>query len=120
MSDPDAADLLKVVAAAEHAMSSTREELRERIYESESVDGLVQLRVNGESLALGVKISPELIRQGQAAIELGVMQAINDAAIMIQEATTAAFQQAVAVLFGIPPAEDADVLPPSLRSASSE
>jgi DNA-binding protein YbaB len=94
--------LYDVIAHVEQGFRATQAELRERVLEAQSVDGLVRLDINGEGLCLRASIAPTLIERGGEAVELGVMQAINDAALLIQEHTTAAFQLAATQYLGFP------------------
>lgn len=114
--DPSADALLRVVSGIEQRFLETQAGLREEVFVSRSADGLVELVTNGEGLAVRVSVDPALVARGNKAVEQGVMQAVNDAAITLQEHTTAAFQLAAADAFGLGPVEGQDDLPPGMRA----
>ena len=91
-----------VIAHVEQGFRATQAELREQVLEAQSGDGLVRLNINGEGLCLRASIAPALLERGEEAVERGVMEAINDAALLIQEHTTAAFQLAATQYLGFP------------------
>lgn len=115
MNDASAEALLSVVAGVQEGFQSAQATLRDQVFAAASVDERVRLDINGEGLALRVTIEPALLADGVEAVQLAVMQAINNAAIELQAQTTAAFQFAAANALGIPPADEIDDLPPSLR-----
>ena len=100
--EPSAAALAEVVGRVEEGFRLTQVSLRERTFVAVSVDGRLELKINGEGLALAVKIDPSLAADGPEAIERAVMEAVNDAAILIQTHTTEAFQLAAAKYLGVP------------------
>jgi len=104
-------ELLAQAQSVEQTLRATRSELVEEVFVAHSADQQVTLHVNGELLALKVTVSPELIARGAEAVERGVMQAINDAVIAVQSRTTAAYQQAFAITFGLPPTEEIGMTP---------
>ncbi|MGI8780168.1 MAG: YbaB/EbfC family nucleoid-associated protein [Solirubrobacteraceae bacterium] len=114
--EPSAEDVHAVVAHVEQGFRAVQAELRDQVFMATSVDESVRLEINGEGLAVRVQIDPALLERGARAVELGVMQACNDAAIMLQEHTTIVFQLAAAQLLGLPTADGAQDLPPSLRA----
>ena len=114
--DPSADALWRVVSGMEQRFLEAQADLREQLFVSRSADGLVELETNGEGLAVRVSVDPALLARGSAAVEQGVMQAMNDAAIALQEHTTAAFQLAAADTFGLGPVEGQDDLPPGMRA----
>lgn len=111
MSRQPADEVLAQAQSVERALRATRNELVEEVFVAHSADERVTLHVNGELLALKVNVSPDLIACGAEAVERGVMQAINDAVITVQSHTTTAYQQAFAVMFGLPPNEEIGLIP---------
>ena len=117
--EPSAAALALVIERVEEGFRLAQQRLREEVFATASTDGRLALSVNGEGLAVRVAVEPSLLADGPSAVERAVMEAINDAAIRIQERTTEAFQLAAEEYLGVP-AAGVDPLSPTLRSWQRE
>jgi DNA-binding protein YbaB len=104
------AALAAVIERVEQGFRLTQQRLREQVIPVASSDGRLALSVNGEGLAVKVAIDPTLLADGVCALEVAVMEAVNNTALSVHALTTEAFQRATAEYLGlvIP-----DVPPPS-------
>jgi DNA-binding protein YbaB len=112
----EVAGLHAVLTQVEQGFRATQAELRDQVFLATSVDERVKIEVNGEGLAVRVEVDPALLGEGARAVERGVMQAVNDAALLLQEHTTIAFQLTASRLLGIPMGDGSQDLSPSLRA----
>lgn len=86
--DEQAAErVAREVEALDARLRSAAAALRETTFAAASADGRLSLNMTGDGLCTGVSIEPALVAAGGEALGHAVMEAVNDAALALQDAT---------------------------------